>query len=333
MSINTPVFITGLYRSGTTLLSRSLNANPKIFITFDNVHFMRFCYNKFQPLNSKNILRLINNISRRLLDRNNIKIDKKIIISELQSYKNISYSTIYNNIMKNCFLKKTNKLIWGEKTNVAWGSIPNFLKMFPNGKCIFLLRDPRDVLCSFKKMTDNPYPNYLDSIFASLGAFQYAKFLKKKISKNNLFIIKYENFVNEPEKNLKKICKFIGVSYDKEMININSFRDINGEKWFSNTSYSKSINKISTSSIGKWKKEILNEELCLLEMVLKKEIDVYGYNLSEKKFSTKDLAKSFEIISASSLLTERFKLWLEENRGVDTYPNNPTWQPVKVDFD
>ena len=29
-----------------------------------------------------------------------------------------------------------------------------------------------------------------------------------------------------------------------------------------------------------------------------------------------------------SLLTERFKLWMEEKRGVDTYPNNPTWQPV-----
>ena len=33
---------------------------------------------------------------------------------------------------------------------------------------------------------------------------------------------------------------------------------------------------------------------------------------SQKKFSTKDLAKSFEIIFASSLLTERFKLWMEE---------------------
>ena len=56
-------------------------------------------------------------------------------------------------------------------------------------------------------------------------------------------------------KKFKKICKFIGVSYDKEMININSFKDINGEKWFSNTSYSKSITKISTGSIGKWKKK------------------------------------------------------------------------------
>ena len=66
------------------------------------------------------------------------------------------------------------------------------------------------------------------------------------------------------------------------MININSFKDINGEKWFSNTSYSKSITKISTGSIGKWKK-ILNEELYLLEMVLKR-MDVY---LNSKKFSRK----------------------------------------------
>ncbi len=333
MLAKTPVFITGLYRSGTTLLSRSLNANPKLFITFDNVHFMRFCYNKFEPLNSKNILNLINDVSERLLERNNIKIDKKAIISDIQNFKKVNYSIIYNSIMKNCFLKKKTKLIWGEKTNVAWGSIPNFLKMFPDGKCIFLLRDPRDVLCSFKKMTDNPWPNYLDSIFASLGAFQYAEFLKKKISKKNLFILKYENLVNEPEKNLKKICKFIGVNYDKEMINLNSFKDINGEKWISNTSYSNSINKISTSSIGKWKKKILMEELCLLEIVLKKEMNIYGYESSEKKFSTKNLIRSFKLISDSNLLIERFKLWIEEKRGVDTYPNNPTWQPVKADFD
>ena len=49
--------------------------------------------------------------------------------------------------------------------------------------------------------------------------------------------------------------------------------------------------------------------------------------------SSPKYSKSFEIIFASSLLTERFKLWMEEKRGVDTYPNNPTWQPVKVDFD
>ena len=55
-----------------------------------------------------------------------------------------------------------------------------------NSKIIYVVRDPRDVLCSFRKMTDNPYPNYLDSIFASLGAFQYAKFLKKKIIPCNL---------------------------------------------------------------------------------------------------------------------------------------------------
>ena len=146
-------------------------------------------------------------------------------------------------------------------------------------------------------------------------------------------IIKYENFVNEPKKILKNICSFIGIDYDQEMTNLNNFKDINGEKWFSNTSYSKKKIKISTSSIGKWKKQILIEELCLLEMILKKEMDIYGYQSSEKKFSIENLIKSFEFISISPLLRERFKLWMKEKRGVDTYPNNPLWQPIKANFD
>ena len=29
--------------------------------------------------------------------------------------------------------------------------IPSYLKMFPDGKVILISRDPRDIICSFKK--------------------------------------------------------------------------------------------------------------------------------------------------------------------------------------
>jgi hypothetical protein len=331
MGTETPIFITGLYRSGTTLLSRAMNAHPKLSITFDNVHFMRFCYQKFNPLIEKNILNLLNEVSQRIFERSKIELDKKSILSELSTFEKIEYSHIYNIIMKNCFLHEPNKVIWGEKTNVAWGAIPDFLKMFPNGKCIFLLRDPRDVLCSFKRMTTNPWPGYLDAIFASLGAFQQALYLNKKYSKDNLKIIKYENFVNKPDKVLKDICSFVDIIYDQKMTNIQHYKDINGEKWISNTSYSKKITKISNESIGRWKKNILKEELCLLETILQEEMKQYGYELSEKKYSINDFLKSIEIIRASPTLVERFDLWLKEKRGIDTYPNNPSWQSITAD--
>ena len=330
MLAETPVFITGLYRSGTTLLSRALNAHPKLSITYDNVHFMRFCYKKFEPLNDKNILNLLNDVSQRIFERSKIKLDTKLIISELSKLEKVEYSNIYNAIMESCFLKNSNKSIWGEKTNLAWGVIPDFLKMFPNGKCIFLLRDPRDVLCSFKKMTTNPWPDYLDSIFASLGAFQQASYLKKKISKDNLLILKYENLVKNPEKILKDITTFIGVAYNGSMNDLNSYTDLIGNKWASNTSYEENLKSISSASVGRWNKNILEEEICLLEMLLKEKMNIYGYKLSQKKYSIKSLIKSFEIIRNSPLLLDRFNLWLTKQKGVDTYPNNPSWQPIMI---
>ena len=332
MRTETPVFITGLYRSGTTLLSRAMNAHSKLSITFDNVHFMRFCYQKFNPLNNENILNLLNDVSRRIFERSKIQIDKKSILSELSTFDKVEYSHIYNIIMKNCFLHNSDKIIWGEKTNVAWGAIPNFLKMFPNGKCIFLLRDPRDVLCSFKRMTTNPWPNYLDAIFASLGAFQQASQLSKTYSRDNLKIVKYENFVDEPETVLKDICSFIGIGYDQKMTDIEQYKDVNGEKWVSNTSYSEKITNISKESVGRWKKNILKEELVILEMILKDEMELNAYKLAEKNYSIDDLLKSIEIIRASPVIRERLDLWFREKRGIDTYPNNPSWQPITVDF-
>ena len=78
-------------------------------------------------------------------------------------------------------------------------------------------------------------------------------------------------------------------------------------------------------------KKILKEELGLLEMLLKNEMKSYNYKLSEKKYLTEDFLKSFEIICKSPTLKSRFSFWLREKRGIDTYPNNPLWQPQTID--
>ena len=51
---------------------------------------------------------------------------------------------------------KDQSLYLGDKEAIAWSKIPIFLNMFPEGKVIITLRDPRDIVSSFKKITIAP---------------------------------------------------------------------------------------------------------------------------------------------------------------------------------
>ena len=48
-----PIFITGVWRSGTTLISRIFNNHPELDITYDSVHFMRFSFNHYDQISDE----------------------------------------------------------------------------------------------------------------------------------------------------------------------------------------------------------------------------------------------------------------------------------------
>ena len=39
---NSPIFITGTWRSGTTTLSRMINAHPDISVIYDGIHLLKY---------------------------------------------------------------------------------------------------------------------------------------------------------------------------------------------------------------------------------------------------------------------------------------------------
>ena len=47
---SSPLFVTGTWRSGTTLISRMLNCHKDMDITHDTVHFLRYSFNKYNPM-------------------------------------------------------------------------------------------------------------------------------------------------------------------------------------------------------------------------------------------------------------------------------------------
>ena len=50
-------FISSPFRSGSALLSRTLNSHSQIDLINDALKYFRFCYGKYLPLNEKNVLK------------------------------------------------------------------------------------------------------------------------------------------------------------------------------------------------------------------------------------------------------------------------------------
>ncbi|MCM8790608.1 MAG: sulfotransferase [Candidatus Omnitrophica bacterium] len=319
-----PIFITGIYRSGSTLLSRILNAHPMLAVTYDSIQFMRFSYGRFDPLDKRNAANLVEEVYTRISKRFGLTFDKEAVMKRVSGAGEVSYAQVYDAIMDQFLLRnKPGAVAWGEKTNVAWGKIPFFLRMFPLGKAIIIVRDPRDVLCSFKKLTNAPWPDYLDSVFASLDALQKGSEFKKTLPADRFFLIRYEDLVSDTEDSLRKLAGFLEVPYDAAMLDTSHFQDRKGDRWKFDTMFSDPLKGISEKASYRWKRVILNEELFLAELILGEWLTEYGYEPSGKTFSMAAMKKAFSMIRQSCLLKGRFVRWLETGCGVEAYPTDP----------
>lgn len=318
----TPLFIIGVWRSGTTLISRIMNNHPDLDVTYDTVHFMRFSYNKYNPISEfSNVRNLVLDINKRIKMRYNLKFDEKHVLDELKD--NCKYSSVYDSIMRNFLLKKSGKKNWGEKTNLAWSKIPYFLEMFPKGMVIHIIRDPRAVLASWKKFTHAHGNDYLDSIINCYDSMQKSLEYTDQFLKHRYLFITYENLVTNPHDTIKKICKKLDIQYNNMMLDNSKFKSIFGDKWSSNSIYNEKLNGISNVMVNRWQTELEDWEILLTEIILNELLDEFHYSRSGIKKDVKLIDKAINEISKSELTSEGITRFLLTQKGFERYPSDP----------
>ena len=190
-----PVFFTGQVRSGGTLLTRIFDQSNELKVAYDTIHYMRFSFKNYYPLENK-YDQLLNEINYRINKRWELSINIKEIKDTISKYSKITEAVVYDSIMRS-FLRISNNddIRWGDRTALKWEGIKPFLKMFPHGKVIVNYRDPRAILASYKHSTYLPEPMYLDVIFSTLALFNYISSLGE-VSKS-VHLIRYEDLISE----------------------------------------------------------------------------------------------------------------------------------------
>lgn len=315
------VFITSSYRSGGALFTKMLNVNNKIKVSSGIINFFRYYFKKHISLKKKTHYQsLINQFCIRTKYRHGINVNYKEIINHIE--KNIfNYSDAYRLMCSKIFKNKKFTIV-GEHVGNEWRNISNYLKILPKGKVIILLRDPRDIICSFKKITIAKKNDYLISIFNYVDLVNYTYTLKKSHNKK-IHIVKFHELKKNPSFIIKKVCKFLKIKYNYKMINEKYFKGIDDKKWNQSKVFSFS-GKLKKHNVGRWKSIIAKEDLFLCELIAKKQMKMMGYENSNTIFDQKIINKGMYKITSSNLLTKSFLKWITSQEGNNLFPLDPT---------
>ncbi|EAZ89980.1 hypothetical protein CY0110_07284 [Crocosphaera chwakensis CCY0110] len=137
------------------------------------------------------------------------------------------------------------------------------LKIWPDANFIYLIRDARDVARSCIGM------GWSGNVWKGLDRWLEAEYLwdqlKSQLSTDRYIEITYENLITDPVTTLTKICHFLTLEYDQNMLN-----------YAGDTTYSKPDPKL----IKQWRHKLSDYEIRLVESRASALLKDRGYELS-----------------------------------------------------
>jgi len=239
---NRPVFIVSTPRSGSTMLFNLLSQSPDFWTIGGESHGV---YNQFPYLKAENENLDSGCLTKQHADNETSDSMRAIYLSAVRNRDNINYISAVKS-------GSNERIRFLEKTPRNSLNIKFILQVFPDAKFIFLHRDARQNISSiieawnigkqtgqfvtFTNLPDWPlkywclilppgWRKYKNSSIAEIAAFQWKScndiILKNlsKIESDRWLSLTYQDLLDNPEKQLIRICEFSGVKFDERLQN------------------------------------------------------------------------------------------------------------------
>ena len=300
------LFIFGMFRSATTMLARALSAHSEIkvasdpyfqfFKSFRNEIYIRnnISFDTNSPLsdnffnenlaldkiilNSSYDFEIENTSLEEIINQIKIYIDRdsekiKPLLNEVTAtnYRELLRELIFL-IYKSYGDISTNYV--GFKSTFAELFITPTIKALPNSKVICVIRDPRAIFAS-QIFPKKDYP----LLYVVRQWRKSIEYILQNISLENVYVLRYEDLVDDAQKSMEDISKFIGVAYQSNMINPEKYKDGNDSLWTQNSSYinANKKNTINKKNKNRWVEVLTQAEIQIIEDLCDTEMKIFGY--------------------------------------------------------
>lgn len=285
-----PIFILGMQRSGTTLLRLMLNSHPHIAIPDetgfivglqpDAVFRTRFSsiLEERQPLsnrqNASSILDVIENFPFPATQKGDLAINKDAVLSHSIN----TYSDLVDAVLSE-YAKTHGKSRWGDKTPHYLADIDILWKLFPQSKIVHLVRDVRDVVQSFRTMSWGTR-----DILRIARRWSERNLVSYKVGSilpdQNYRLVRYEDLVLDPARELSSICGFLDETYSDEMLDYHR----NAEDFLWNREMTWHKNSAAPPMQKKafsWKDNMNRTDRIIVQGAARRAMEIFGYEVEE----------------------------------------------------
>lgn len=275
---NSPFFIIGAGRSGTTLLRLILAGHSRIHIP-PETWFVRPLVQTLpltDPLSPAQVEWAVDTMTSdyRWPDMGIAADDLRRWTMALEHPRLVDVI----NLVYRRHLADSGKQRFGDKTPVYFEIVPQLLALYPGAKFIHLIRDGRDVAISWIDVGWERY--YQRDKFEWVHAMQRRQIHLKSAYAERILDVKYEDLIRDLEVTVRHICSFLGEEFEPGMLNWQRLTELVPAR--ERHIHGRLTQPVSDDAIAVWRKKLTAGECFAMEACMHRDLRRLGYEL---KFS------------------------------------------------
>jgi len=208
-----PLFVVGMWRSGTSLLYALLNQNPHIGLMYE-CDMLTLSPLFFIPRKSAWWLNKVDSWNGALTRH---KIDPTAIDPNITSLPDAFRAVAQQ------YAANKGASIWGCKSPTYYDCMNQFADSYPEARFIVIWRDPADVCRSIvRAAVKSPWFARPGMDLRAILGYRRMKQEADELVRRGaaIYQLQYDDLVREPEKNVRAICEFIGIPFDPKMASL-----------------------------------------------------------------------------------------------------------------
>lgn len=292
MNHKTPFFILANPRSGSSLFRIICDCNSQLSVPPES-GFLVWWKSKYENTTLIQLAstKFLDSLIEDILSSKKIEtwgLNKDTLLQFIRKHSPSNYAEVASLVYYfQAEIRGKKPTYWGDKNNYYIHHLEELSTIYPKAKFIHLIRDGRDVACSYKNLkkieSKSPYlPKLTNEIRAialewSVNNKKIETFINSK-SPANVLVIRYEDLLLAFKATCEKVCSFLEIKFDEEMLRYYEYNTkIAIEPKETLDWKKKTLQKPDLKKIGQYKEQLSSKEIKSFQNIAQEILTAYNY--------------------------------------------------------